>query len=275
MTLLNKQSHAFALRCRAMSLRTVSLDELTIDDEDALAGVPLYPRLKAVLRRSGHRFHLPVTESSMSWDRALFLNLTFWNAEAGADVLCDDHIPADVVAHIAWHHLAGERLARLAPGARSAAGMLFGEAIASAFDLYLLGKLWVAAPGCDFVTSQVPIMTEAAQAAGLSEREFAALLAEVSADPERAFEQLRQLLHDAATALGACGDALSAQATLERFAGHRFAPLLHHYQLSNWVLYTRAYATPAPALDEAVRALDGILREAPVSLRWLADNWLD
>jgi hypothetical protein len=60
-----------------MPLRTVSLDELTIDDEASFAAVPLYPRLKAALRRSGHRFHLPPPGESLSWDRALFLNLTF------------------------------------------------------------------------------------------------------------------------------------------------------------------------------------------------------
>src|SRR5215211_2962832 len=99
-----------------MSLRTVSLEQLTIDDEESLAGVPLYPRLKQAVTRSGHRFHLPAPGSRLTWDRALFLNLTFWNAEAGADVLCDEHIPADVVTHVAWHHIVGDRLSRAAPG---------------------------------------------------------------------------------------------------------------------------------------------------------------
>jgi len=30
-------------------------------------------------------------------DRALFLNLTFWGASEGGDVLVDAHVPADVV----------------------------------------------------------------------------------------------------------------------------------------------------------------------------------
>jgi hypothetical protein len=258
-----------------MPLRTVSLDELIIDDEASLAGLPIYPRLKEALRRSGHRFHLPAADQPFSWDRALFLNLTFWNAEAGSDVLCDEHIPADVVTHVAWHRVVGDRLGRAAPGARSAAGMLFGESIASAFDLYLLGRLWRDAPGSDFVTSQVPILSEAAQEAGLSERDFAALMADIAADPARAFEDLRALLFDAATALVACADAPAAQRALEGFAGHRFAPLLHHYQLSNWILYTRAYGTPAPALDRAVLETDATLRQAPVSLTWLETHWLE
>jgi hypothetical protein len=257
-----------------MPLRTVSLDELTIDDEASFASVPLYPRLKAVLRRSGHRFYVPAPGTPASWDRALFLNLTYWNGEEGADVLCDEHLAADVVTHIAWHHLVGERVAGAAGSARSAAAMLFAESIASAFDLHMLGRLWREAPGAEFVTTQVPIISEAAQDAGMTDDDFATLMTDVSDDPDRAFEDLRQLLFDAATSLLGCRDVVEAQAQLERVASHRFGPLLHHYQLSNWILYSRAYATAAPAVDEVVRGLDASLRKAPVALGWLADNWL-
>jgi hypothetical protein len=152
--------------------------------------------------------------------------------------------------------------------------MLFGECIASAFDLHVLGQLWDAAPDAEFVTTQVPIMSEAAQDAGMTDDDFAALMTDVAADPARAFEDLRALLFDASTALFACADAGAAQSALERFDGHRLGPLLHHYQLSNWILYARAYAKADPAGDEIVRRLDAELRAAPVSLDWLAANWL-
>jgi hypothetical protein len=80
-----------------MSLRTVSLDQLTIDDEQSVGQVPPYPRLKQALLDSGHRFCLPPEGETASWDRVVFLNLTYWT-ETGVDVLCDDHIAADVVA---------------------------------------------------------------------------------------------------------------------------------------------------------------------------------
>jgi len=257
-----------------MPLRTVSLEQLTIDDEAAFAGVPLYPRLKEVLRRSGHRFYVPAPGTPASWDRALFLNLTYWNGEEGADVLCDEHLAADVVTHIAWHHLVGEQVARAAGAARSATAMLFAESIASAFDLHMLGRLWREAPGSEFVTTQVPIISEVAQEAGMTDDDFATLMTDVSDDPDRAFEDLRQLLFDAATSLLACRDVIEAQAQLERLAAHRFGALLHHYQLSNWILYSRAYATPAPAVDEVVRGFDARLRKEPAALRWLAENWV-
>jgi hypothetical protein len=255
-------------------LRSLTLDELTIDDEASFRGVALYERLKQILRAAEHRFKVAKTGENASWDRALFLNLTFWSPFEEASVLMDDHVGPDVIAHTALHHVVGRELARVAAGS-SPAGLLFAEAIASAFDLYLVGRLVTIAPDSEFVTSQVPIMAEAAEQAGLDEPGFARLLEGVAAGPERAFEDLRALLVDVGTTLGACTNADAAQDALERFAGHRFAPLLHHFQLSNWILYARAYARDAASAgDEAVRALDEALRESPDSLAWIEARWL-
>ena len=257
-----------------MPLRAVSLEELTIEDEASFAHVALYGRLKRVLLGSDHKFYVPADGSRLPWDRALFLNLTSWSEADAADVLCTRSIPADVVTHVAWHRVVGRRLA--ATGAArppSAWALLFAESIASAFDLYLVGRLLSNVPDSDFITSQVPIMSDAAADAGLSDAGFQALLASVSADPERAFESVRALLFGATTALLPCRNGGEAQAVLEGLAGHPFAPLLHHYQLSNWILYARAYADREP--DEAIRELDATLRAAPVALDWLAEHWLD
>jgi len=260
-------------------MRQLSLDELTIDDEASFRPIAIYERLKGVLRRAGHRFKVAGTGENASWDRVLFLNLTFWSSSDEASVLCDEHIAPDVIAHTALHHVVDRELARVsAAGAPSPAALLFAEAIASAFDLYLVGRLVRTAPQCDFVTSQLPLMAEAAEQAGLDEAGFARLVESVSAAPERAFEDLRALLVDAGTALLACADAEEAHQALERFAGHRFAPLIHHYQLSNWILYTRADArtvTRDPAShDDGVHGLDRALRDSPDSLAWLETHWL-
>jgi hypothetical protein len=119
-------------------------------------------------------------------------------------------------------------------------------------------------------------MSECAQQAGQSEAAFAALMADVARDPERAFEDLRTLLFDAASALVGCAGHADAAAALDGFAGNRFGQLLHHYELSNWILYARAYAGHPPgAADPVVADVDAALRQAPVSLDWLADNWID
>jgi hypothetical protein len=261
-----------------MPLLALAIDDLIIEDEPSFSSIELYPHLKAVLRRAGHRFYVPSDGEAASWDRTVFLNLTYWGGPRSGDVLCDAHIPADVIAHTAWHHLAGDAIKGEGPGGEdqvpSAQGLLFGESIASAFDLYLVGHLLARAPQSDFIVSQMPIMAEVAENAGLSAREFSALMETVSRDPDRAFEDLRALLLDVTSALLAAQDAPAAQQALERFEGHRFHALLHHYQLSNWILYARAYSRLSAGDDQRVAALDAALRSAPSSLAWLATNWL-
>lgn len=275
-----------------MHFRSLTLDDLTIDDERSFRHIALYEELKQVLRRSGYRFHVPPAGSpSARWDRALFLNLTFWHAAESGDVLVEDHIAADVVAHVAWHHLTQRALAggstEKAPHPRITAGGLFlGESIASAFDLYLVGRLLGHSPDSDFLQTQVPAMAEVAEAAGMSEDEFEALLGEVASDPDRAFEDLRELLFDAASTLVRCRGVTEASEALLAFEGRRFAPLLHHYELSNWILYARAYAPDAlpaaegadraadPATDPIVQEVDTALRSAPVALDWLEERWV-
>jgi hypothetical protein len=283
-------------------LLSVALDDLVIEDERSFRHIALYDRLKQALRRCGYRVRVPAAGTRASWDRVLFLNLTFWSGDGGApgrsgavapgaDVLSDRSVPADVIAHMAWHHLVSRHLAgpnagepgdgRAAPP--TAAALLFGESIASAFDLYLVGRMLPSAPDSDFITSQVPILSECAQEAGLSDARFAALLDDVTREPERAFEDMRTLLLDATTALLRCRDADQAQLTLEGFAGHRFEPLLHHYQLSNWILYARAYAPGAASAatgdrdDQSARVarLDATLRQSADPLAWLADHLID
>ncbi len=269
-----------------LRFRLAFLDDLTIDDRSSFSGVAVHGRLEEIVRRAGHPFRIPEDRRTASWDRALFLNLTYWTAGDGADVLCDDHIPADVVAHVGWHEVVSRELARrqssaspppgpTAPSPPSAAALFLAESIASAFDLYLVGRLLPNAPECDFVTTQVPLMAECAGDAGMPEPAFSAMLETVVREPERAFEDLRALLFDAAMALVACPGVAQAQAVLEGFADHRFAPLLHHYQLSNWILYARAYAARAPGSDAVAVEVDQALRAAPVALDWLDLHFIE
>jgi hypothetical protein len=253
--------------------KTLGLEDLHIEDERAFRHVGLFDGLKQALRRDGYKFRVPERDAA-SWDRVVFLNLTFWDGGEQGDVLRVPAIPADVVCHVAWHHLGRRALAKAGAG-NGADAMFLGEAIASAFDVYLIGRLLGHSPDAQFLETQVPAMAEVAEAAGLGEEGFEALLGDISADPERAFEDLRQLLFDVGTALTTCAGVDAASAALERFDGHRFMPLLHHFEMSNWVLYARAYAPAALAPDPAVRAIDAALRAAPVSLDWLERHWVD
>ncbi len=252
-----------------------TIDQLTIDDERSFQHVGLYADLKEILRRDGYSFRVLPAALAGRWDRALLLNLTFWGNGTGGDVLESDRIPADVIAHAAWHHLAARALTASTGAPQSAEALFLGEAIASAFDVYLVGRLLGHAPQSSFLESQVPAMAEAAEAAGLSDDGFETMLGAIAADPDRAFEDLRALLVDATAALCACKNADEALAALAAFDGHRFGPILHRYELSNWVLYARAYASAAPSQDAKALAVDRALREqGAASIEWLTTNWV-
>jgi hypothetical protein len=255
----------------AFRLRT--LDQLTIEDEPAFQHVALYADLKAILLRDRYGFRV-MPEGEGRWDRALLLNLTFWGADGGGDVLVDDEIPADVVAHVAWHHLAARALNQTPGAPQTADALLLGEAIASAFDVYLVGKLLGRVQSSSFMETQVGEMSDAAEQAGLEEEGFAELLSVIATDPERSFEDLRALLVDAGRALLACKDASEAFLALQRFDAHPFAPLLHRYELSNWTLYARAYARDGVVVDDVARGVDATLRAQESSLEWLTRHWV-
>jgi hypothetical protein len=251
------------------------LDELTIDDERSYGHVAIYADLKEVVRRAGYSFRILPGAHAGRWDEALLLNLAFWDARSGGDVLVDERIDADVVTHAAWHWLSARAFATDG-AAPSADALLFGEAVASAFDLYLVGRLLGHAPDAQFLESQVPAMAEVALAAGLSEGDFDVLLEEVAADPDRAFEDLRELLFDVSTELLAATAPDEAFAVLDRCAAHRFAPLLHRFELASWTLYARAYARGSALVprDARVRELDAELRTAAEPVEWLARLWV-
>jgi hypothetical protein len=257
------------------AVRHRTLDELTIQDERSFRHVALYADLKEVLLRAKYPFRVLPKGSSGRTDRALLLNLTFWGPNAGGDLLADDSIEADVVAHAAWHHLTARALIAAAPAAKarpSVDALFLGEAIASAFDVYLVGRLLGHAPESTFLETQVPAMADAAQAAGLDQDDFEGLLQGIAADPERAFSDLRELLFDATTALFGCRSAEEGHAALAELDAHRFAGLLHRYQLSNWVLYARAYGDSHR--DPRVRAVDRALRSEKSALSWLSAKWI-
>ena len=242
-----------------------TLADLTIDgDEGAFGGIDLYRELKQRLVDARHELLVP--EDEIPWDRALFLNLAFYDPSGASDVLTGPSIPPDVVCHVAWHRLAHGQVGD-SPGAA-----LFAEAIASAFDLWLVGRLLASPVATSFLDTQVPAMAEAAQAAGLDAAAFEAMLASIADDPDAAFEDLRALLFDGAKALAACRTPLEGEAVLEALEERRFFPLLHHYALASWVLSVRA--KKGPLEDPVVKKLDRALRKAPSSIEKLRADWV-
>lgn len=260
-----------------MSLSSATVDQLTVRDERPLREMAVYAAIRRMMVRDAFVFRI-ADPGENDWSRVLFLNLTYWNAAEASDVLTDASIDADVVAHAGWHHAARKALS--APdrdGRPTPAELFLGESVASAFDLYLTGWLLQHGKRSGFLKTQVPAMADAAENAGINADTFAAMLESAAANPEQAFEDLRALLFDAAMALLACRGVDQASAALTNLGPRRFSCLLHHYELSNWVLYARAYATAPherpPSADLAADT-DRALRTAPVSLHWLEKHWL-
>jgi hypothetical protein len=252
-------------------LRALALGDLTIDDERSFRHVGIYQELKRAMTAASPRFLAPDSNSGLArHDPVLLLNLAFWNPDDVAEVLVDDHLAADQLAHNAWHHLAHRALGE---HARSADGMLLAEAIASAFDVYMVGRLVGHAPESDFLETQVPAMSEAAFAAGLDDSDFEKLIERMTREPERCFEELRELLFDTATALVIAPDLEAAGAVLSRASERSMGALLHHYELSSWILYARAYAASLEPCEH-VRAIDRELRAADDPIAWLERHWL-
>jgi hypothetical protein len=255
-----------------MSLRPVPLAELFVRGERAFREVPLYPRLKACLVDDGVLF-LVAGEGSQptSLDRATFLNLTFWHAGVQADVLVDASIEADVVTHAAWHHAASRALGTGLPP--TAAALFLGESVASAFDVYVLGRMLRTGRQTAYLKSQMPLMAAAAADSGCDDDGVEAMFQSMAESPEAAFRDLRELLFDASLELFGCVAIEEAADCLVGFESHRFGSILHHFALSSWVLYARAHAGAPVAADPAM-VVDRALRAAPVALDWLETNWL-
>lgn len=255
-----------------MSLCRVSLADLLVEDEASFRHVGLYAELKAVVRDLGPTFLVPPEGKTLAWDRALLLNLLYWQPGT-SDVLPSRVIAADVVMHVAWHELANRFVAP------SVEGHLLGESIASAFDLYLVGRLLGHSPESDFLETQVARMSEAASDAGVEQDELEALLARASENPERAFEHLRQLLFDVSCALCSVESAERGLQILASFDDHPYAGLLHHFELPTWVLRAKLEAQAAPAQDRPdalrdARAVDQDLRASGDSVAWLEQAWV-
>jgi hypothetical protein len=257
------------------SFSSKPLRKLRIQDAASFETVTLYHALHDVLCDAKYTFRILPKQDAGRWDLSVALNLTFWSADAGGDILVDGSIAPDVIAHVAWHHLASKAFTALGRG-HCADALILGEAIASAFDIYLVGKLIRMAPGAEFLKTQITAMSETASAAGMPERMFETMLMQISENPERAFEDLRSLLFDVTTSLLGCSTASEALEVFHTHRKHRFAALLHRYELSNWVLYTRAYAIGKREYrpDLKLRRFDQALRNANSSLDFLREQWL-
>lgn len=254
------------------SVHRILVTDLDVDGEDHLTHVAVYASLRRWLVAREARFAI-LAGALAPEDDARLLNLAFWQPSgegAVAEILPEPFLTADQLAHNAWHQALAHHLG---PAASAPRGLLFIESVASAFDIYLVGRLLGHHPDAEVLVSQVPAMRSAAEAAGLDDEGFEALLAAAHDDPEASFEELRALLYDTSCALLAASNPDDAALALAAVKERPLAPLLHHYELPTWLLYARAYGD-RDADEGPVTALDQGLREAEDPIAWLESRCL-
>ena len=250
-----------------MSLQRISPADLVVDDEQSFETLAEYRALKSALLRSECPFL--VTSEADGEQSSRLLNLAYWDPAEFLEVLPEAALSADQFAHNALHYC-GHRA--LGAAACSVEGILFVESIASAADIYWLGRLLTEDPYAGFLESQVPAMSEAAESAGVAADEFAGLLQAAAADPSAAFGALRRTLFDTAIALVNATSVDEADEVLRAEAEQPWSALRHHYALSNWVLFARINGDKG-AENDAVRSADKRLRESEDPMTDLASMW--
>ena len=218
-----------------MSMQSVPVSELTIVDEQSFETLALYRALRTRMDEADPVF-LITDPNGDEGERARLLNLGFWDPSSFMEVLTEPVITADQLAHNALHHCG---YGALGDAARSLEGLLLVESIASAMDIYWLGRLLAEAPYAEFLESQVPAISEAASGAGASSEEFADLLQLAAENPPKAFGDLRSVLFDTALGLTRAVDVHEADRVLREQSTHQWSVLTHHYAITNWILFAR------------------------------------
>ena len=135
-----------------MNMQRVPVSERTVEDEEAFGRLPFYRALRAWMDEADPVF-LITNEGGDQPESARLLNLAFWEPRSFMEVLTEPVVTADQLAHNALHHRGYEALG---DAARCLEGLLLVESIASAMDVYWLGKLLAEAPYAEFLETQVP-----------------------------------------------------------------------------------------------------------------------
>ncbi len=239
--------------------------ELVIEDEADYRAAGL-GRLLALscgfLERAGVRFGvMPEGRGT-----ARLASLLSWQVAERLELLDEACVASDQLVHFALHQMVDRRLGHDDPYA-----VLLAETIASASDLYLLGKLAATDREPAFLVDTMESFSAWFELYAGDPDDLERLLASTVADPYAAMRSLCRYLLAATAPLLYPRDERSVTDTLTKAARDRAYPLLHHYNTTNWVLSIRARyprpAAPAEAVDllaalpESEEGLYGALEE--------------
>lgn len=162
------------------------------------------------------------------------LNLLQWDVGEALEYVDGDGPLADQVIHYGMHHLVDDLI-----GHDGAEKMLLAETIASAADFYLLGQLIRSGEECDFLLDMVESLGSYYEQYS-NEDCLEALFERCAADPFATFAQVVLFLYETVEPLLYLEDPQAVTRGLLAVQDNELYPVLHHYNIGNWVLTLRA-----------------------------------
>lgn len=217
-------------------MKILPLDALQLIDADIYtrAAIPLLEPAKTLLKRKN--VQAAVLEGQVG--RARLVNLLAWDPSDHLEYLDNNSIEADQVLHFAMHQLAEHTW-----GSARAVDLITAEALASAVDIYLLGKLAEAGEEPGFLIDTLDSWGFFYEQYADEDR-LKQLLQNMIDDPFASFQRLTRFLIKATLPLLRLNDGTALSKHLAECEAEDFYPLLHHYNVTNWVLAVRARGLP-------------------------------
>jgi len=222
-----------------LKLRSLDLSRLPVYEADAdkRACISLLPQARAILAANRTRAVI-VPRAGL----ARLLNLVHWDVATHLEYLDERAVYADQLCHFAAHQLIDALL-----GSRDPYALLFAEAFASALDFYLLGKLIQAGEETGFLIETIESFTTYYELYD-SEDQLELVLTRTGEAPFTLMAEVADYLFQCAILLMSKADPGEIMQALGWLAEGPLYPLVHHYNVSNWVLAIRVRC-PAPGPD--------------------------
>ena len=166
---------------------------------------------------------------------ARLVNLVHWEVANQVEYLDEECVAADQLVHIAAHQVVAEILGSHHPHA-----LLQAETFASALDLYLLGKLILAGEETDFLIETIESYASYCDLYGQGPAQLESLLRRIQTSPFVSLVEAATYLFQCTETLLENNDIGQATQRLGQLARDPLYPLVHHYNIANWVLALKA-----------------------------------
>ena len=194
------------------------------------AGIKLLPKARAVLAANRTRAIVIPGGTGM----ARLINLAHWQVDHHLEYLDEAAVNADQLIHFAAHQVMACVL-----GCEDAHALLLAETFASALDLFLLGKLIGAGEETEFLVETVESFGAYCDLYGKGPVQLEALLTRIRDDPFASMAAAADYLYRVAEILLTSQVVAETAAGLAALASDPLYPLIHHYNVVNWVLAIR------------------------------------